>query len=75
MTHVNVSFHQGPEEQVDLNALSSALTEVIIEKPSVDSRFVSVTIEPVAKARWSEQVLEKYINQPNYRVIKPVSYT
>ncbi|MCX8957287.1 tautomerase family protein [Erwinia psidii] len=74
MPHINVSFHQGPETQVDLQALSSALTEVIVEKLGINSQFVSVTIEPVDKNNWAEQVLKKYIHQPNYQVIKPVSY-
>lgn len=74
MPHINVSFHQGPEDRVDLEALSSALTDVIVNSLGVDSQFVSVTIEPVDKNRWSEQVLEKYIDRPNYQVIKPVSY-
>lgn len=74
MPHINVSFHQGPEERVDREALSSALTDVIVKSLGVDSQFVSVTLEPVDKNRWSEQVLEKYIDRPNYQVIKPVSY-
>lgn len=74
MPHLNVSFHQGPEESLDLDALSQALTEIITEKLGVKSQYVSITIQPVAKQHWSEQVLEKYINQPGYQVIKPVSY-
>ncbi|MCQ8229720.1 MULTISPECIES: tautomerase family protein [Pantoea] len=74
MPHLNVSFHQGPEESLDLDALSQALTEIITEKLGVKSQYVSMTIQPVAKQHWSEQVLEKYINQPGYQVIKPVSY-
>ena len=74
MPHLNVSFHQGPEESLDLDALSQALTEIITEKLGAKSQYVSMTIQPVAKQHWSEQVLEKYINQPGYQVIKPVSY-
>ena len=74
MPHLNVSFHQGPEESLDLDALSQALTEIITEKLGVKSQYVSMTIQPVDKQHWSEQVLEKYINQPGYQVIKPVSY-
>lgn len=74
MPHLNVSFHQGPEESLDLDALSQALTEIITEKLGLKSQYVSMTIQPVAKQHWSEQVLEKYINQPGYQVIKPVSY-
>ncbi|MFC0140017.1 4-oxalocrotonate tautomerase family protein [Erwinia mallotivora] len=74
MPHINLSFHQGPEEHIDLADLSAALSDLITEKLGVDGQFVSVTIQPVDKNLWSAQVLEKYINQPGYQVIKPVAY-
>jgi len=74
MPHINLSFHQGPEETLDPEALSQALTEIVTKKLGVESQYVSITIQPVAKEDWSVLVIDKYINQSGYQVVKPVTY-
>jgi len=74
MPHINLSFHEGPEETLDLHALSQALTESITDQLGVERQYVSITIQPIAKKDWFDKVLKHYINQPSYQVIKPVSY-
>lgn len=74
MPHINISFYQGTEQQANLPLLTDALTAVVAEHLGVSPAFVSITLQPVAKAAWDERVLHHYIDQPGYQVIKPVTY-